>query len=168
MTKQTKEIERTVKEMVTKFIADDGTEFNSENECKLYEESAAFAIKTRIKDVLQRLDDKAVYHNGLDAILDDWRCEADYYAIKFENEEQIKDFIALCKANKWELGNNGDWSENNAERLKYYFAERFKDLKVGVQYVLLVHENEWGAIASKEKLLECIEHGFDSLFDKAE
>ena len=51
----TKEIERTVKETKTIYIANDGEEFYSKTECKNYEESA---LKKRLTDVLVKVEYK--------------------------------------------------------------------------------------------------------------
>lgn len=47
-----KEVTRT--EKVTEYIAEDGTVFKDENECKLYEESALFAVKKTLKKLNSR------------------------------------------------------------------------------------------------------------------
>lgn len=45
-----KKITKTIEEVVaTQYIAADGTVFNNENECKTYEESALFVVKTKLK-----------------------------------------------------------------------------------------------------------------------
>lgn len=71
--RKTETIEKLVR---TEYIAEDGTVFRSEEECKKYEESALFAISKELK----RLDDKK---NGADLeCLPMWH-------IQFENGDKI-------------------------------------------------------------------------------
>lgn len=166
MTRQTKEIEKTIKETVTMFIASDGTEFTSEEQCKTYEESAIYALKIRLAEVMKKVDRTIVINKGIDAIVDDWRSEADYWTIKFENDSQIKDFIAYQKAENFYCGNNTEWSEKeeNAEKVACWYPEKFGDLKVGVSYLYL-ERDDWSVIISKEKFLKCFENGWNAIFN---
>ena len=71
---RTNEIKRTVEEVVrVEYIAEDGTVFRSEEECKKYEESALFAISKELK----RLETKKyASHNDInDSCCDDARVE---------------------------------------------------------------------------------------------
>lgn len=45
-----REIKRTIEEVVrVEYVAEDGTEFRSEDECRKYEESALFVVRQRLK-----------------------------------------------------------------------------------------------------------------------
>lgn len=56
------EIKRTIEEVVrVEYIAEDGTTFRDEEECRKYEESALFAINKKLK----RLNSKPVSHYSL-------------------------------------------------------------------------------------------------------
>ena len=86
------------------FVADDGTTFRNEEECKKYEESASFVAKKRlvdgevffpIKHGYKEETTGAVYF-GLDMIFgccDDY----DFYLFKPENEEDIRLFLQWVK-----------------------------------------------------------------------
>lgn len=53
---RTNEIKRTVEEVVrVEYIAEDGTVFSNEEECKKYEESALFAISKELKRLTKDL-----------------------------------------------------------------------------------------------------------------
>ena len=169
MTIETKKIEKVVTEEVTKFIAKDGTVFDGSVECEKYEASAVCAAKLRLGTILKKLDNKNCYYNGLDSLLDDWRGEADYYAFEPKTEDDIKNFIAYANLLFPDgIANNSKYARERQEPNKWYFAERFEDRKVGRKYIFFDRYGDWGVVASKERLIECIEHGFETMFDKFE
>ena len=175
MTTKTEKIERVVTEEVTKFIATDGTEFPTSDECEKYEASAVCAVVARLSSALKKLDNKMLYRNGIDYLVDNGCSEGDYFAFEPKTEDDIKNLIAYltlrypdCVARNYF---NPDMSEEarkvRDERAKWYFPERFEDLKVGCKYILYSHY-DWCQIVSEERLIECVKHGFKTMFDKYE
>ena len=108
----TKEIERTVKETKTIYIANDGEEFYSKTECKNHEESA---LKKRLTDVLVKVE----YKDGIDALVDDWKGSGTYYSLKFKNKQQIKDFISYCNLRLEGVACNYKTFDNEEEKKTY-------------------------------------------------
>ena len=109
MKAKTKEIEKTVKEIVTTYVAGDGVEFKTEEECKKYEESALYALSVRVlnKTLIplptnykeKRL---ASIYFGLDFL---FPCSDDcaFYIFIPKTEQDIKDFIQYAKLQKSDI-----------------------------------------------------------------
>ncbi len=161
-------VEKVVTEnlLFTKYVAVDGTEFEDAAECKAYEKSALCAVKSRISDKLIRLDDKTLYHNGLDELIDEGRSESEYYAFKAETEEDLKNFVQFLKLENLNESDTYLCGENvgNLDYVRSY--EILSELKVGVQY--LVSMNYSIVVYSEEHLLNLIRNGFKTMFDKYE
>ena len=81
--KQTKTIEELVR---TEYIAEDGTVFRNEEECKKYEESALFAISKELK----RLDNDNL-KNGGSSEYDIYSECSDEYLVEIFNAETERD-----------------------------------------------------------------------------
>ena len=89
MKKETKQIQKIEYEYT--YIADDGTEFKSEEECKKYEETAKCAVNVMF-DKLQKQVCKDV---GQDDWLSAFGFEDDIYAVKIRNANDVD------AVNKW-------------------------------------------------------------------
>lgn len=93
-------------ETKTVYIADDGTKFADENECKKYENSAALAYKTMLEGVLTPINgsfgsdspDFNIFKRIIDDIFDDERQDCSYFAFKPRKGDDIKNFIAMLQA----------------------------------------------------------------------
>lgn len=121
--------EERTKEFVTKqnykvYIANDGTEFTTEEECQKYDDGAECAYKTLLSKVMKPImgsfsynDTKDhpelvnVYKNIIDDIFEDERRECEYSIFKPQSEEDIKNFIALLKVQNASVRASG-WYEN--------------------------------------------------------
>lgn len=101
--KQTKTIEEVVR---TEYIAEDGTIFSTEDECKKYEESALFAISKELK----RLDHKRNGASEYD-IYDECSDEGIVEIFNAETErdlENIRRYIYLKVASQYGRVNEND------------------------------------------------------------
>lgn len=163
----TKEIERTVKETKTFYIANDGEEFYSETECKNYEESALYALKKRLTDVLVKVE----YKDGIDSLVDDWNGCGTYYSLKFKNEQQIKDFISYCNLHlegvscNYKTFNNEEEKKAYREKISKTFYVLYEELKPNVQYLFMEREG-WGKITSYDKLISSVKESWKEIFEQ--
>lgn len=77
------EIKKTVEEIVgVEYIAEDGTIFNNEEECKKYEKSALFVVSNKLK----RLTTKETYINDFD---DEGFCDCELEIFDVQTEEDL-------------------------------------------------------------------------------
>lgn len=128
-------------ETKTVYIADDGTKFADESECKKYESSAALAYKTMLEGVLTPINgdfrsdspDFNLFKRVIDDVFDDGREECDYFTFKPRKGDDVKNFIAMLKA-------------ENAN-IRGYKDEHFPDpftqlnqLKCGYDYIVINYE----------------------------
>lgn len=92
MNKIEKTTERTIKETKTVYVAVDGTEFYSEEECKTYEESAIGTLMIRLK--MEKIDNHI--YKTLDNFFDDGCNRCDYYSFSVD-KKNLEDVIHLVK-----------------------------------------------------------------------
>lgn len=71
-----------VEQTTTRFFADDGKEFKTEDDCKRYE-------KTLYEERYKKLFD-SVNHKEIDLPLLDWACEANAYIIRMNNASEYR------------------------------------------------------------------------------
>ena len=77
------EIKKTVEEIVgVEYIAEDGTIFNNEEECKKYEKSALFVVSNKLK----RLTTKETYINDFN---DEGFCDCELEIFDIQTEEDL-------------------------------------------------------------------------------
>ena len=77
------EIKKTVEEIVgVEYIAEDGTIFNNEEECKKYEKSALFVVSNKLK----RLTTKETYINDFN---DEGSCDCELEIFDIQTEEDL-------------------------------------------------------------------------------
>jgi len=137
--------EKIIKENYKVFIAQDGTEFSTEEECTKYEDSAECAYKTLLKEVLTPLlgsfeyqrnpEQNNHYKNIIDDIFDDGRRECKYYIFKPRKGDDIKNFIALLKTQNASVRASG-WYQN----IDNPFTQLDK-LKNGYDYIIINYED---------------------------
>lgn len=137
--------EKIIKEDYKVFVAQDGTEFSTEEECTKYEQGAECAYKTLLKEVLTPLsgsfdyqakpEQKNPYKNIIDDIFEDGRRECEYYIFKPRKGEDIKNFIALLKIQNASVRASG-WYEN----IDNPFT-RLDELKTGYDYIIINYED---------------------------
>lgn len=127
------------------YIADDGTRFSDENECKKYENSAALAYKTMLEGVFTPINgsfsrdssDFNLFNRTIDDIFDDGRRECSYFTFKPRKGEDVKNFIAMLQAEVASVRGYKD--------VKYDgdFPDPFtqlNQLKCGYDYIVIVYE----------------------------
>lgn len=90
-----KEIKKMVEETVaTMFVADDGTEFTNEEQCRLYEESALFAVSKRLKRICNKTQDAFLGSLGYSDQ------SVDVFNVENETDvDNLKKFIRLTMLN---------------------------------------------------------------------
>lgn len=159
MKKEIRDITKTIKETKTFYIADDGEEFSTEEQCREYEESARYAYGKRLEKVLAKIDKKQA-DTIIDTILDDGRAETNYYSFKPQIEDDLKNFLAYIKLSCNYLAGDSEYYEKHIEY--NYFYVKPKDVKIGETYIFFQrYDNEWGGIVSKESLQKAIDKCFD-------
>lgn len=154
-----REIAKTLTETKVFYIAPDGEEFESEEQCEQYEKSAGFAYRKRLNKVLKEINSDRAY-NILDGIVDDSRHEAQYYSFKPQTEDDIHNFIAYAKivGGGLTLGSSS-YYENHPE-VNHFFV-RFENLMVGKTYVYFQHCGDWNAIVSRDSFARAADIAFD-------
>ena len=146
MRTEKKEIQKI--EYVTTYIADDGTEFKSEEECKKYEQTATCAINGMFNKLkIQKFENVAEYEP-----FNNFYCEDTMYAVKIESVEQLE------IVNKW-IKDHGDNRFLGSET-------------IGTFQLLNEFEGGIWPIGTPDKLKEeyCkgVDKFFDTLIEKAE
>ena len=156
MKEEKRDVTRTIKETKTFYIADDGEEFSTAEQCKEYEESARYAYRKRLEKTLTLIDEKRA-KLVIDTILDDGRSESNYYSFKPQTEDDLKNFLAYAKSTC------GGYLAGDSEYYKKYnhFYVNPGDMKVGETYIFFYRYGEWGGIVSKESLQKAIDKCFD-------
>lgn len=159
MKEEKRDVTRTIKETKTFYIADDGEEFSTEEQCKEYEESARYAYRKRLEKTLTLIDEKRA-NLVIDTILDDGRAESDYYSFKPQTEDDLKNFLAYAKSTcGGYLAGDSEYYKKHSEY--NYFYVKPKDMKVDETYIFFQRYGEWGGIVSKESLQKAIDKCFD-------
>ena len=158
MTITTKETERTIKETKTIYMAEDGTEFTSETDCKSYENSARFALKLRIEQCFTALDRSKIME--FDYLVDDGRCESDYYVLRFSTEEEIKNFITWAKFCHYCAAGDGSWWDKDERKDKCFYT-RFSELKTDTNYILVDDTYDYMRIYEKNRFISVCKKLFD-------
>ena len=159
MKKEIRDITKTVTETKTFYVAGDGEEFSTEEQCKKYEESARYAYGKRLEKVLIKIDRKQA-NNIIDVILDDGRAESNYYSFKPQTEDDLKNFLAYIKLSCKFLATDSEYYEKHPEYNHFY--ANLRDMKVGETYIFFQrYDDEWGGIVSKESLQKAVDKCFD-------
>ena len=158
MKEEKRDVTRTIKETKTFYIADDGEEFSTEEQCREYEESARYAYSKRLKKTLTLIDKKRA-NLVIDTSLDDGRAENDYYSFKPQTEDDLKNFIAYAKSTCNGLAADSEYYKNHTEY--NYFYVKPEDMKIDETYIFFQRYGEWGGIVSKESLQKAIDKCFD-------
>lgn len=159
MKKEIRDITKTITETKTFYIADDGEEFSTEEQCKEYEESARYAYRKRLEKTLTLIDEKRA-NLVIDTILDDGRAESDYYSFKPQTEDDLKNFLAYARSTcGGYLAGDSEYYEKHQEY--NYFYVKPEDVKVGETYIFFQRYGEWGGIVSKESLQKAVDKCFD-------
>ena len=156
MKKEIRDITKTITETKTFYIADDGEEFSTEEQCKEYEESARYAYRKRLEKTLTKIDNKQA-NLVIDTILDDGRAESDYYSFKPQTEDDIRNLIAYARS----ICGGCLASESEYYKKYNHFYVNPGDMKVGETYIFFYRYNDWGGIVSKESLQKAIDKCFD-------
>lgn len=143
MKKETQIIERTVKEEKTFIYADDGTLFQSEEECKKYEEGAAFACKVRIKDCLIQIEDDSAFK---ELFMDGCGEDYDTFIFRPKTEEDVKTFLQWTKVTKVPLRTLSEVKDKEWFKYsKYLCAEEIQPNQV---YIVFHYENTWCGVTA--------------------
>lgn len=159
MKEEKRDFTRTIKETKTFYIADDGEEFSTEEQCREYEESARYAYRKRLEKTLIWIDKKRA-NLVIDTILDDGRAESDYYSFKPQTEDDLKNFLAYVKSTCGGcLAGDSEYYKNHPEYNHFYAKP--EDMKVDETYIFFQRYGEWGGIVSKESLQKAIDKCFD-------
>lgn len=162
--------ERTIKEEKTVYVAQDGTEFISEKECKNYEESALFAVRSRLD--FKRIDDgikdkkennPALYYAlaTLDGLLENGNNCSEYYLWKPKSEDDIKNYLQWAK-----LRTRG-WGDGLLDR-KYYGDCSYKvtldELKPGRPYIVEIYtDGDYITLVNNDMFIEAAKKMFDTI-----
>lgn len=128
-------------ETKTVYIADDGTKFANESECKKYESSAVLAYKTMLEGVLTPINgdfrsdypDFNLFKMVIDDVFEDGRRECEYYTFKPQSEGDIKNFIAMLKA---EEANVRGYRDEKYKNFPDPFTQ-LNQLKCGYNYIVI-------------------------------
>ena len=128
-------------ETKTVYIADDGTKFADENECKKYENSAALAYKTMLEGVLTSINgsfrsdspDFNLFKRVIDDVFDDGREECNYFIFKPRKGDDVKNFIAMLKA---ENANIRGYKDEQYKNFPDPFTQ-LNQLKCGYDYIVI-------------------------------
>ena len=181
MKKETKEIKVTQSKVV--FIAEDGREFVTEEECRKYEESASFAVKTLLiqnKTLVyipqeRSLPKTGAVYFGLDSLFG-CCCDDMFYLFKPGTEEDVKLFLQYIKltvcldsfdykkrtkencpllAENLFIDDSKDWE-------KYRTELSLEDLTPGKTYIYRNCDG-WGAIYEVEHFKETLSFIVDTL-----
>lgn len=132
-------------ETKTVYIADDGTKFADENECKKYENSATLAYKTMLEGVLIPINgsfssdspDCNIFKRAIDDIFEDGREECNYFTFKPRKGDDVKNFIAMLKTEEANVRGYKDKKYGN-------FPDPFtqlNQLKCGYDYIIINYED---------------------------
>ena len=164
MKTEEREFTRTCKEIRKVFIAEDGEEFSSEEQCKQYEESARYALRKRLGEKLKPIDRKRA-NIVLDNICDDGRNECDYYSFKPKTEDDLRNFIAYANSTcGGYVGGNSEFYKNHPE-YNHIFV-RFEEMEIGKTYVFFQRYGEWGGVISHDSLIRAADMAFkESLWE---
>jgi len=175
-------VEKRTKEFVTKqdytvYIANDGTEFKTEEECQKYNDGATCAYKTLLSKVMKPIKGSFkysdtqnhpelvnVYKNVVDDIFEDGRRECEYYTFKPQSEEDIKNFIALLKVQNASV-RGCSWYEN----IDNPYTQLDK-LKTGCDYIIINYADTafYQIIEAKqfsEVIRDIIEKAIENVFN---
>ena len=159
MKEEKRDVTRIIKETKTFYIADDGEEFSTEDQCREYEEFARYAYRKILEKTLTMIDNKQA-NLVIDTILDDGRAESDYYSFKPQTEDDLKNFLAYAKSTCGGcLAADSEYYKNHSEY--NYFYVKPEDMKVDETYIFFQRYGEWGGIVSKESLQKAIDKCFD-------
>lgn len=159
MKKETRDVTRTIKESKDFYIADDGEEFSTEEQCREYEASAQYAYSKRLAGVLTPINRERA-QKVIDNICDDGRCECDYYCFKPKTEDDLKNFIAYAHAacGGYFSPNTQYYKDHPENNYIYVPAE---ELAVGETYIFFNRCGEWGGIVSHKSLMTAVDKCFD-------
>ena len=149
-------------EQVTIYVANDGTEFCSKDECERYEDSAAYALKIRLKEVMKPLDYKKYDYNGMNQLINGGMGDSAYYSVIFKTENQIKDFIAYMKVKDYTVERNSVWCEEHPEKVGYVLGLKYSDLELNRLYICVVRY-DYVIITNYDRVIEVARHAFDDL-----
>ena len=86
------EVKRTIEQLVrVEYVAEDGTVFYNEEECKKYEESALFAVSKKLK----RLSIRSLCQNDFNDEAND-ECEVEVFDVQTDNDlENLRRYLYL-------------------------------------------------------------------------
>lgn len=138
MKKETKIIEKTIKEEQTIIYADDGTIFTSEEECKKYEEGAAFACKVRIKDCLIQIENDSAFK---ELFMSGYGEDYDTFIFRPKTEEDVKTFLQWTKVTRVPLRTLSEMKDEEWFKYsKYLCAE---EIQPNQEYIVFHYEDSW-------------------------
>ena len=148
MIQQTKKID--CSKEVTFYVANDGTEFSCEDNCKQYEESASCAYKTRLSNCLIKIE----VSNVLDYLIDGERNEGTYYKFVPQTETDIIHFIAYVNTLAY------------GEISSYALYVPPSKIQVGKKYLVFVPFDSTLHLVFDETLAEVYLKAFNQVFDE--
>ena len=100
------------------YIADDGTEFDTEDKCKEYEKSVEAIISKRFHSIAKRYDStNGTEYKALDYICNGEREDATYYIVTPRNESDVNMIIAYVENCGGDFAYAGDLCCNVSEIL---------------------------------------------------
>ena len=150
-----------MKKKKTFYIAFDGEEFSSEEQCRNYEESARYAYRKRLGESLKPIDKKRAYI-VMDNILDDGRNECDYYSFKPRTEDDLRNFVAYAKETcGGYVGGNSSYYENHPDHNHIFI--RFEEMAAGETYIFFQRYGEWGGVVSCASLKKAADMAFNEV-----
>lgn len=145
MRTEKKEIQKI--EYVTTYIANDGTEFKSEEECRKYEETAECAIRGMFKGLKPQHTERIGESGGLFTAFD---YDDDVFAVKVENASQLEIL------NKWvKMLDPGN------------YLPCFTDEAIGtIQLIVENYDGNLWFLGTPEEFKKLLNEEVDSLFNK--
>lgn len=148
MRTERKEIQKI--EHATIYIANDGTEFRDEDECRKYENTAECAIK----EMFNKLNPQVTYNVGDSNPFYVLGCDDDLYAVKIENTNQLEIVNKWIRVqDKYQSNTLGDDAIGTIQLINNY-----------LDGILILGTPE----QLKEKYCEAIDQLFDKLVEKSE
>lgn len=152
MEKVEKDITVSKLQHVITYVAFDGNEFDTENECKEYEKSATFAYSKLLVGCVQR----KTYNRAitlLDDLMDGGRQTSYYYTAILNTKEDKKNLLGWLHS----LGYKEDLVTNNyyKDKQDLFYLTATEDLKTKVPYIIQCNpESNYYAIIALSKFLE--------------
>lgn len=157
MKETTKEIKQTTTVSYTVYVAEDGEEFRDKEQCKVYEESALFAVSKLLLDsCMKRIKDNFA-DKTIDQFLDIGMQRGTYFCFKLKTDkdkENLVRYTHLMQAHKhYYFNGTSDWWKEHSDYARPCIT--LDEVEMNKEYILHVcDDGEFFAIYNKEKYIE--------------